>query len=399
MRALLLDRWCIPILAVTLLVGWASVVPATGQSDPGEQEEIVEKKAKRIRIGAGQVVIDDDIVVDIDSKAIQMSIEEALREAEEALEGIENDLTYRKVHRSNKVHVGDNVYVDIDEMVNGDVVAVGGNVTIEGKVAGDVVAVFGNVFLENTAVVNGQAVAVFGRIVEEPGARVRGETVSVGPGMLFGNIFGEACCPASFNWRWVPLASLVGMGLLLIVVLLVALVFREGTERVTAAIRRDLLKSWLYGLLAEIILMVVTIVLCITIIGIPVVILLWLAAGLACLWAFAGVAVRAGEAISGIPGSAASRAGTLLIGALAILGVSIIARILSLVGGFFWGPALGIRILGSAITWFALTTGLGAVCMTRFGTRAANGRAAAAAPVPPAVPPAPRAPEVQGTGS
>jgi hypothetical protein len=373
-------------LALALFACWASVGFGDTQTDEDVTDERPKRKAKRVVISPQEIKLDDETVMTIDGEEIHIRVEEALQEAEEALEEIEDDLVYRKVRRSDKVRVGENVYVDLDEIVNGDVVSVGGNVTVDGKVAGDVVSVLGNVYLENTAVVNGQVVAVFGRVVEEPGSDVRGELYSVGPAMFMENVFGKTCCPAGFQWRWLPLMSLISMVLLLVIALLVVLIFRDGIGRVNHAIQGDVLKSWLYGLLLEVILLVVTIVLTITVVGIPVAILLWLVVGLACLWAFAGVSIRVGEAITGQAVGTASRAGTLLIGGLVILSVPILARLLSLAGGMFWGPALGIRILGSLITWFALTTGLGAVVTTRFGTRDANGKAPVAAPAPPSGP-------------
>jgi|GEM_PF-2312743 len=400
MRALLSSRCSLPLLAMTLFIGWASLGSADPPPDADslKAEEEYGRRSSRIRIGGGEIEFDDGSVITIDRDAIRVSVEEALRQAEEAIEEIEDIKSdYRVVRRSDKVRLGKDIHIARYELINGDVVAVGGGVTVEGKVAGDVVAVFGDVRLENTAVVNGEAISVFGQLVEKPGSHVRGQTVSVGPQVICERLWEDECLPPFMLKRgWLSLFSLAMMGILVVVALLVSLIFRESIGRVNTAIRGDILKSWLYGLLAEIILFVVSLILVITIVGIPLVILLWLLVGLACLWAFAGISLRVGEAVSGDSAGSRSRSGHVFIGAVIVLLVPAIARILSIIGGVFWGPALGIRVLGSLVAWFALTTGLGAVVMTRFGTREygrKEQKAGTPTPGPQAEPPA--GPEVQ----
>jgi len=393
MRALLFDRRCLLLVAMTLFIGWASLGFAD-QQDPQEAdslavEEEYGRKSSRIRISGGEIEFDDGAVIRIDRDAIRISVEEALREAEEAIEEIEDlECEYHMIRRSDKVRLGEDVYVGRRELVNGDVVSVGGDVIIEGKVAGDAVAVFGDIRLEHTAVVNGEAVSVFGRLIEEPGSHVRGQSISIGPDFICGRLWEDSSCPPfMFKRGWWSMASLVLMGILILISLLVAMVFRDGIGRVNAAVRGDVLKAWLFGLLTEVVLFVVTLILTITVIGIPLAVLLWIVVGLACLWAFVGVSLRVGEAVSGNSAGSRSKVGHVFVGALVLLLVPAIARILSIIGGMFWGPALGIRILGSLIVWFALTTGLGAVVMTRFGTRE-YGRNQDV-PVSPAPPPGP----------
>ncbi len=399
MRALSPRRCFLPLVAAALILGCVSPGFADRQAEPKpdslEAGQKFERKARRIQIGEGQIQFDDGSMIAIDKDAIRISVEEAMKEAERTIvemnidvsdsEDSDSDARFRVVRRSDKVRFGEDVRVGPNELVNGDVVAVGGDVTIEGKVAGDVVSVFGDLQLESTAIVNGEAVSVFGRLVQEPGARVRGQTVSVGPDFICGKIWENSNCPSFVLKRgWLSAASLALMGILIIITLLVAMVFRDGVGRVNDAIRKDVLKSWLYGLLTEVILFIVTLILAVTIIGIPLAVLLWIIVGLACLWAFAGVSLRVGEAFAGDSAGSRSRTGHVFIGAIVILIVPAIARILSIIGGIFWGPALGVRILGSLITWFALTTGLGAVVVTRFGTRNAGRREEPEAVLPPA---------------
>ena len=64
--------------------------------------------------------------------------------------------------------------------IDGDVVAVFGNVHVAGSVAGNTVAVFGSVVLDSSATVSGDAVSVGGGLDARDGSRVAGQSVSVG---------------------------------------------------------------------------------------------------------------------------------------------------------------------------------------------------------------------------
>ena len=64
------------------------------------------------------------------------------------------------------VKFGD-VVIEDDIRVIGDVVSIGGDITVYGKVMGDVVSVFGDVFLEGEAFIEGYVVAPFGTIFQD----------------------------------------------------------------------------------------------------------------------------------------------------------------------------------------------------------------------------------------
>lgn len=380
MRVLCPSKWCAPLVAAAVFCGWIS--PGFAADPDSLAEEQLEKKGRRVVITDGKIVIDSETVLEIDQEDIEEQIEEALERAEDMIQEIEEkDFEYRKVQRSDIVRVGEDIYIDSDEVVYGDVVGIFGNVTIEGKVTGDVVSVFGGLTLGEDAVVNGEAVSVFGSLNKADGAYVRGQSVNVGPGVFCGKVI-TGPCGWGFPRVWWMMVSLGGLAILLLVALLISAIFREGTGRLSRVIRRDFLKSWLIGLLTEVILVVVTIVLAITLIGIPIAVLLWLVAGLAFLFSFAGVSLGLGEAISGAGREARSQVGMVFIGGILILAVPILARLLGGAGLFV--PAMGIWLLGGLITWLALATGLGAVVMTRFGTRESNGKAQPQTAPPPA---------------
>src|SRR5207244_6687692 len=86
-----------------------------------------------------------------------------------------------------RVFQGD-IAVQQGQIVQGDVVCVGGSIELEpgSVVQGDAVAVGGGITVSQGALVMGQAVAVLGSVDVERGGQVMGEHVQVGIGKLFG---------------------------------------------------------------------------------------------------------------------------------------------------------------------------------------------------------------------
>ena len=78
----------------------------------------------------------------------------------------------------NITRLGSDIEIEADQIVVGDVVALGGDITIAGHVEGDVAAMGGDVFLKSTARIDGDVVCMGGRLSEDDGARVGGQRVS-----------------------------------------------------------------------------------------------------------------------------------------------------------------------------------------------------------------------------
>jgi hypothetical protein len=78
------------------------------------------------------------------------------------------------------VHFGSDIHVGKREHIDGDVVAIGGSVYIEGTVEGDVVALGGSVTLGPRAEVEGDVVALAGDLELHRGSEIDGDAVSVG---------------------------------------------------------------------------------------------------------------------------------------------------------------------------------------------------------------------------
>jgi uncharacterized RDD family membrane protein YckC len=207
----------------------------------------------------------------------------------------------------NKVSVGDATYVKpgedlggnavavfgsvkVDGTVNGNAVAVLGTNTVNGTVHGNVVAVLGSIRLGPNAHVDGNVVSAPGIVIKDPGAYIGGNVVQQNAGVNFSDD-----SEASSLWRhafrlgrplafgphllvvWVFNICLIGFYLLL------ALVFPNGVTKCadTLAFRPGL--TFLTGILSLVGLPLLFILLCATVIGLPVAIVVLPVAFIACL--------------------------------------------------------------------------------------------------------------------
>jgi uncharacterized RDD family membrane protein YckC len=175
--------------------------------------------------------------------------------------------------------MGNNV---VDGAVGHDVVTVMGNAVINGTVGHNVVATMGNVVLGPHAEVDGDVVAVGGRVQRAPGAIIRGRTVSGSPRMnrrmspwlpgypagipYFGN--GWPMNYPAFHIVW-SILIIVSVGFCT----LLALVFPGGIRRCGDMLEERPGITVLAAFIALLALPMLFILLCVTIVGIPVAIL------------------------------------------------------------------------------------------------------------------------------
>jgi hypothetical protein len=83
---------------------------------------------------------------------------------------------------------GGNVLIEEDASLNGNLVVLGGLVESNGKTEGDVVVVGGQVSLEESALVTGDVVTIGGQLNQAEGAEIQGEIVNnVAPNIVFPN--------------------------------------------------------------------------------------------------------------------------------------------------------------------------------------------------------------------
>ena len=174
------------------------------------------------------------------------------------------------------MRIGSDIHVDADQTVVGDVVAISGDVTVDGHVKGDVMAMKGDVYLSPTARVDGDVVCLGGELHEETGAYVGGQRVTALGGRKVRLPRHEGDEPTLRHWNrfgrtlvWL----LVDLGLLWLILRIAPGRSGQALERLrgeTAASLGIGLLTWVLLVPSLIALCLVVVLLVITIIGIPV---------------------------------------------------------------------------------------------------------------------------------
>jgi len=278
--------------------------------------------------------------------------------------------------RRDIFRMGDDVEVGVLEKVRGDVVVLGGSVTVRGSVTGNVVSIGSDVRVTSTGRIDGDAVTIGGNIIQETGGVIRGSMVDTlwPQGWMWG--------PNPFVWFAFHLATFV---FILVAATLVGLILPSNVSQVEQTVRTRFGGSFLLGLGAFILLPVVFILLLITIVGIPVaLILLPLTVIGLFLLGFTGVAQAVGRGLMdrGLR-LGGSQLALIAVGVVALEILYLIGRSVGMAGGLFGPLALAVRMLGVLVLFVAWTTGLGAALLTRFGTRLPGTPAAPKASPPP----------------
>lgn len=287
--------------------------------------------------------------------------------------------------------------VRVNGRVDGDVVAVGGSVTLgpEAFVAGDVVSVGGGVALGRDATVTGEVTSVGGRIRQEPGADIRGSVneVALGHGPLMFVPGAWAGHADVFTGPFRLAGTLLRIALVLLLTLVVFLVASRPVERIARRAGDEPVLSGFVGLLAQVLffpLLVLTIVvLAVSIIGIPLLFLVpfaLVAALFAVLMGFTGVAQRVGR---WAVGPAQSQIVATAVGVVLVAAVTIVARTIWLLPGPFGAIGFIVMVLGIFVEYVAWTVGIGAAVLTRFGTRGPGMLGPETSVIPPVPPPVP----------
>lgn len=280
----------------------------------------------------------------------------------------------RHVIDGNVVRIGHAVAVGPNEDVRGNVVVVFGDCEVAGRVDGNVVTVGGALSLLDEADVRGSVVAVGGKMDAAPGAKT-GDTVALD--WLDGGLSRGHGVGGLLGRRGLTFALAQGMFLvtLLASLLAVAVVPVARREAVLARLQADPARVFgagaLLGLTAPAALLVLTALLVITVIGVPVAMLLALAVSAVTVLAVAVTGILVGRRLFGRPAAgAASRSDALAVtlGLCVLHSVAFLASLLNLIGAP--QPAvIAVFVLAVAVKAVALACGLGALVVTRLGTR------------------------------
>ncbi|HZE19741.1 MAG TPA: polymer-forming cytoskeletal protein [Candidatus Angelobacter sp.] len=328
------------------------------------------------------------------------------------------------------VRFGEDITIQKDKVVDGSVIAIGGDIFVEGEVRGDCTSVGGSVTIDSTGIVKGDAVSVGGSTTVHPGGRVR-SNVSVGGGAWARTMHGH---------HFGPWLGLMGVGAavagvmstvvqLLITLLLAWLALLLIRERMVFAVERmssHFGKSLLWGLIAwmgavvliptiVIVGAIAMVILVITIIGIPIAILLLIAMIFALIGAVLGIIILIflgyvngcmylGRLVlhRRTPGAPVSPMKAVIVGSVLVLGIKILGNVIGFLGLVFLMPiGIALGIAAAVLCAVLTTTGMGAMVLTRLvkgsGTLGAPSMGTAAPGAgwysPPPTPSAPPPPE------
>ncbi len=301
----------------------------------------------------------DDVARD-QARELKERARELRRRTREALKLDEEDPRHRV--GAGSVSVGE------DEVVT-DAVAWGGNVEINGHVEDDAVAFGGDVRLGPRAVVDGDVVSFGGSIRRAAGSVVEGDTVSFG-GKVIEEVASASADPVKNvaeassavaeavkrHDRHTPgmVAALIWFMSLFGIGFLTKLLMPERMKRIEQEIRVNPLKSGLTGFLTSLALFPLTVLLVVTVIGIPVALALWIVAPLAAVVGYAAVATELGTRLP-LFRSRKTQAVVLALG----IGLLVLV-------GF-------VPVLGPLALIFLGFMGFGAIVRTRFGARGRSG--------------------------
>lgn len=308
----------------------------------------------------------------------------------------------------NIMRVGNDITIEADQTVAGDVLAVGGDVHVIGHVEGDVVSMGGDVRLESTARVGGDVVCMGGQLHEEDGAVVGGQRVTAARGRDADRRRTVAREDRDHDRGDGLFGALIWALLTLGVAWMFAAIAPGRTSAAAALVRSEpgaaTVTGFLGLLLAGPLFLVIVILgalLCITIIGIPLALAAWIGYGLLlCLiwvWGYGVGAVVAGRGLlmrrgaspaAPAPPAEPSLVRSALFGVLLFSGAFVLSRFLKLVPGLG-----GFGTLLAVLSWIAVgvftMVGAGALILAEWRTgrlldRFRRRRAPAAPPAPPA---------------
>jgi hypothetical protein len=316
------------------------------------------------------------------------------------------------------MRLGSDVVVDANQVVDGDVVAIGGDVEVLGHVRGDAAAMGGDLHLGPDGRVDGDVVCIGGRLTEDPGASVGGQRVTA-LGVMKGHA-GRGYVPRHHVdlGDFEPMVR-AGRVISSIVLLVIMLIFAWGyvtfvperTAVAVATIKREGGMSLLAGFLTAVMLVpslvalaLVMAILCITIIGIPLAIaalFAYFALVLVLLtWGLVAGAVVLGERLAARGQATIGFMQAALIGILAMEGLRVVGAVIQIFPFVGWVGGL-LRFIGIVAESLAILVGAGALLRSKFGqgpegkwwplrrpaTPAAGGTAAPPpAPAPPVAP-------------
>jgi hypothetical protein len=251
---------------------------------------------------------------------------------------------------SNVVKIGSDVTIEEGTKVQ-NVLAIGGQVTVDGVVENNIVALGGSVVLTRTAVVRGNVFALGGIIVRGRGAEVHGNVTEINADDISSAI-ANALSEEWEGWSWIfaIVSVAIFLGILLLTVLTVFLI-PKPVRLIATAVREKPFKVTIWGLAGLVLVVPLAVLLAVSVVGIVLIPLEMAIVLCAILIGFISVSQLVGQRLFTILKRQDQSLMRETIWGLIILW---------LIG---WIPYVGWMIKVCAIV-----LGLGSVLLTRFGT-------------------------------
>ena len=279
-----------------------------------------------------------------------------------------------------RVAFAQNVRIAADEEITDGVAVFGGSLRVDGRVSDGILVVRGDVQLGPAADVRGDVVIVGGSLIRDPESRLAGAVSYVSLGDWSrgtGLLDWRPSLALGETGRWLSLgATVFRVAAIAAFMILVLLVARAPVARVGRAAAAEPVRAAIIGLAAEVLflpfVLVCSIALGITIIGLPFVFLLvpmaFALAFVAFLLGYTALACRLGEWLEDRLGWRPRSAFTATaMGMLLIIGPTILARALGIAPEPARLAAFGVLVFGVCLEFVIWTIGLGATLMTGFG--------------------------------
>lgn len=280
---------------------------------------------------------------------------------------------------------GGNVTLEADSTVTGDVAVIGGNVTAAGVIEGDLAVIGGNVTLDSSAVVEGSVNTMGGNLEQVPGSEVQGSVVNGFqfegtdgfriPGISALPFFRPGAAPEidfapSFPKNepggWLlgyflhGLSAVAWAALMAVLGVLVAVLLPIHGGRVTTTVRESPLVSFGTGCLTTVLGIPVLLLLAITICLLPLALILSLLLVVAGLFGWVAVGWVLGQkAMQALRSQSSTPLLEVVVGVVLLTLLWQMPRVIPCLG---WLVSMSVGIVAGSI-------GLGAVLLTRFGTR------------------------------
>ncbi len=280
---------------------------------------------------------------------------------------------------SDVVKFGENVTIDSDEFVRGDVVVFGGDVDIAGKVVGNVVVIAGNAVILSGAEINGDVVILGGTLDEEAEVIIHGERVKLESlNFSFAGLPFMGHQVRLLEFFMIPVKFFISVILSFLIILFLKERVVRSQEHVATGVFKSFGAGFLVAFIGTFVVTFLTIILLITLIGIPLAFVLVVSCVAIYIVADTIFVYALGSKVSEKLNIQTQNPFAIVLIGMAVLYLP------ALVGyGFsmlpFGGPLGALfKFFGLLFGLFAFLAGLGALFFSRFGSR----NAPTSAPLP-----------------